>query len=104
MIDHDAKPAFGLENPPRFPDALRRVGTVMHYAIRIHEVESVVWKRQVLGVGETQIGFVAGCFATSLCLFQRGARKFHAGSLRSSLQPFQIIGTHTDSDLKHSLS
>jgi len=104
VVDHDAKCPSGLENSPGLTDTLRGVGTVMHHAVGVHDVESVLRKRQVLGIGDAQIGRAAGHLAAPFRLLERCARKIDPGGLRPGFQPFQIIGAHADSDFKHSVA
>ncbi len=104
VINHDAKRARGLQHPPCFMYALLRVGAVMHDSVRVDHVESGIGEGQLLGIGETQIRFVAGYFAAPHRLFERSAGKIDAGGVGTGLQPLQIVSAHSYSDFKHSLT
>jgi len=65
VIDHHPERASRFQNAPRLAHALGRIRAVVHHSIRAHDVESIIGKRQVLGVALAQIGRVT-CNFTAL--------------------------------------
>ncbi len=71
MVQHDAGRATRLQHTPSFPQTLRRVRAVMHYAIGIDDVKGFVAERKVLRVGNAQVGAVSSQSRIFVPLFRR---------------------------------
>src|SRR5580704_2942212 len=73
---------------------------MVHDAVGIDDVEGIVGKGQLLGVGHPQIGLIAGLLATPTGPLDGSCREIYACGIGPSFQPFQIVSPHPDSDLE----
>lgn len=64
VIDHDPALASGLQHAQGFSDALICIRTVMHNAVRVHDVEEIVGEGELFGVGDAEVGLIAGLLTT----------------------------------------
>src|SRR3954447_5907449 len=101
MVDHDAGSASRFENAQNFSKALRRVGAVMKNPVGIDDIEGVAGKSKIFGVRELKVARQIGGLAALARTLERCRGKIHSGGEGPRLQPFEIISSHADSDLKH---
>ncbi len=103
-IDHDAQRAAGLQYAARLANAPSRIGAVMHDPIRIDNVESIIGKGQMLGIGLAQIGYITRQFAAPPRPRERRTRHVYSRCHCAGLQPFQVVRSHSDANFEHTLS
>src|SRR5215472_11739496 len=101
VIHHNPRLSARLENTQCLTYTLRSIGAVMDHSVGIHHVEGVVGKGQLLGVRNSQISVEPRHLATLARPFDGCRRQIYAGGLGSGLQPFEVVGPHSDTDLQY---
>src|SRR5207302_7539645 len=73
----------------------------MHYSIGVHGIEVIVWERQLLGIGDSQMWIETGRFAALASPFERCSRQIDAGGLGPCFEPLKVISAQPDPDFQH---
>src|SRR6266705_4064093 len=102
VIKHDSRLAPRLQDAAGFLQTPCGVGAVMHDAIGIRYVESVVRERQIFGICDVQVRSEAREFAPSPGTVERRCRKSSAGCQCPAFQPLHVVSPHSNPDLEYS--